>query len=810
MPNASARALAFLALALAVAPATAALGQGEAEEPSEKLQVQPTDDETTAKVKEHFQKALVHIEFKRYKEATEQLQKIIALKPNSALIAELYHDTVRKLIDAGITSQDPKLKELAEKLQKKALEGRIAQLRTTDYIQKQVEQVRTGDFIERTRAMEELIAAGEYAVPYVVRMIYETKDSERQAYGSYILSQLRGTAVLPICESLKRDGILPRQLIIDALAIINDPRSIPWLLWVAQDPDTEPVVAASARQALAKIADDPAKRQQPAEEAFLGLARRYYAKDSRILLPHLYEHLVWRYDPKQEMVTSEAVPPYLFPYRMAEEAARNALLVNPEFEPAVPMHICALFAQQNELEAFFAVIEDKELSEEEKKEVALAEPLRERLRAAPLIAQAAGKKFVYAALQQALRDGKTDVALSCIDVLPPIADGSALPKPPPPPGAAQPRQKEPKPQPESQKGPVVSTWYRPEAKPPPEPPPPTVNPYALELDGSPLVDALSYPDRRVRYDSAEALVAIGPGHVIRDAHKVMSNLSDALSETAFHVALVVFEDEAAAEQLRPLLRDVGVVPVLARTQRDAMARAVEVPPKDLIILDSALQQVDVVELLASLRDTDKLAATPAILVADKRQVPQLRLKLKDQPVTFLTRPYNAETVKRTVEELIKDAPPVKGEAQAVRYASAAAHTLAGIDPATSTFRLQDALPALLSTVISRTQPDAVRIPTADAIRHLGEPKAVRYLADAYGDPDASKDLHLALIRALGACCRALPQLPDDAAAILARASYHSDIDYRRAAARAYGRRGGAGTDFLTVADQLQGKRPAEK
>ena len=785
------------------APAEAAAPEA----PKATLEESPADDETTKQVKKLFAEALGKLDYKNYEQAAELLQKAIALKPNETLISNLYGQVVAKFLDAALASQNADLKARAEELQKIAYKGRLRQLHDPERIKKLIAGLKE-NFIDRTFAMEELTLAGDYAVPGLLKFLQENTDAEQRAYAAYVLSRLRGTAVPAIMEALKYKDPLVRQIIVQALEVIGDPRSIPALLWLAQEANAHPLVAAGAKRALLKISDAPNLLQTPASVAFLDLAKDFYEGNRKVVLPHVYEHLVWRYDPKTNELVSESVPRHLYPFRMAEEMCRNALLANPNFEPAVPLLIGVLFAQQNLLEGFFSSIKGKETPlPEEQEEAELARPIYDRLQMAPAIAQSAGRKFVYAALQRALRDAQPEVAISCIRVLPSIADGSALPTPPVPEEEAL---KATKGKPKPAARPIrVLPWYGPEEKEQPAPPPPVANPNSIPLDGSPLVQALSCPDRRVRYAAAEALVAIGPTQMILDAPKVMNNLSQALAETAYHVALLVDEDEAAAEELRPLLSDVGVQPVLARSQRDALTAARELPPKDFVIVSGLLKRVEPAEMLASLRRIYTLGGVPAIVITTRSDLPKMREIFAKENVTFLLRPFVAASVRGAIDEVLKTTPAPKGKDLAASYASSAARALASVNAATSIFKLEDALDALLEAVSSAVQPDAVRIPCVTAIQHAAKPRSVPYLIQVYGDPKSSKDLRLSLLAGIGACAVSRKDLPEDVDAkvneVIRGAAVDADPDFRKAAAFAFGLRGGAEGDFVETIDDLVGK-----
>jgi len=355
----------------------------------------------------------------------------------------------------------------------------------------------------------------------------------------------------------------------------------------------------------------------------------------------------------------------------------------------------------------------------------------------------------------------------------------------------------------------IFTWYGPKGRPEAPPPPPPPNPYAVPLDGSPLIQALTYPHRLVRYAAAEAIVAISPTHPIRGADKVMSNLAQALGETATHVALLVEEDKAVAEELRPHIEKLGIIPVLATTERDAISAATELPPKDLIILSGSLKRIPPAEMLASLRRVYTLAAAPAIVVAPRSDLPALQEAFKGQKVTFLTRPFSEAQIKDTFAAILKGLPEPKNKAVAAACAVGAAQALASIDPATSIFRLTDALDALTQAAANKAHPDNVRIACCKAIARAASPAPIPVLIAVYNDKDSSKELRLAALETIGACACGKAKLQEEVARrverLLDTASRDADSDVRQAAAKALGLMGGASGEFIGVMDALLGQ-----
>lgn len=781
------------------APATPAAPKSASLEPA------AGDDATTAALKDHFRKALAFIDTRQYEKAAAELQKGIVAKPNSKLIADLYAITVARFLDAALDSGNADLKAQAERLQKMAYKGRLAQLRDPKRIEQLVEALTKG-FLERTFAMEELIIAGDYAVPHLVAFLIRDSNNEHRAYAEYVLSRLGSSGVPPLCEALKHGDPMIRQIIIQALEAIGDARAVPALLWLAQDPTGHPLVVAAAKEAITKTAGDAAILTKPACIAFFDLAQDYYYENQRIVLPHLYEHLVWRWDSTKNALASESVPRSLYASRMAEESARNALLADPKFEPAIPLLLCAFYAQQNLLDGYFSAAEGKALSEKEKADAEMAKPLCERLKVAPLVANAAGKKFVFAALARSLRDGRTDVAVSCINTLQAVCDGSALPRQLLPGEERDKGGRGKAREPKARK--AVMTWYGAKDRVPEGPPQDAANRYGIPMDGMPLIAALGHPNKHVRYAAANALVAIAPTHVVQDADAVIANLAEAVTETAVRVALLVDEDNTAIDEMRGYLRDAGVSPELARTERDAISLGRRLPPKDVIILNGELQRADPVKLLAILREIPSLAKVAVLVLCNEANTPKLRKAFGKEEVTFVPRPLSKDVVRAAIDRVLAKAPAPRGEAPSTAMSSAAAASLASIRPGRTTFAVKDALTALRRAVVATTHPDSVRIPACIAIRNIGDPSAIAELANVYRSPKSSKPLRVAAVIAIGACS-ARGMASGDADAVLTAASHDADFAYRQAAALAYGLRGGASATMLKVVDQLHGVDPKD-
>jgi hypothetical protein len=137
----------------------------------------------------------------------------------------------------------------------------------------------------------------------------------------------------------------------------------------------------------------------------------------------------------------------------------------------------------------------------------------------------------------------------------------------------------------------------------------------IKGNGASLVSALSYPDRRVRFEAAMALAAAKPAETYEGADLVVPLLGEAVSQTGKPTVLLVLESQDRINELTAALTTAGYDVVGARTASEADAAGRSKPAVDAIIIDT------------------NLAADE---VARVRQLSGATLKLKGSARVFLT------------------------------------------------------------------------------------------------------------------------------------------------------------------------------
>jgi hypothetical protein len=136
--------------------------------------------------------------------------------------------------------------------------------------------------------------------------------------------------------------------------------------------------------------------------------------------------------------------------------------------------------------------------------------------------------------------------------------------------------------------------------------------------GAPLgiVRALYFPDRRVQYVAARALLGIPGQHVPVASARVVEIMGRLLAASPFPKALVAYAPADQSGEYRKGVKEAGFEAVLVRNIKEAFAKARESSDYDVIILhDSAGKELAFA--LAQVRADADLGRTPILVLAAK-------------------------------------------------------------------------------------------------------------------------------------------------------------------------------------------------
>ncbi|MFH1731813.1 MAG: HEAT repeat domain-containing protein [Planctomycetota bacterium] len=382
---------------------------------------QAQDDKSQA-MRRHLVNAVKAFDNEQYDRAAEEFEEMLKLSPNSSDALALRDLATVRFYVKAMTSGPSKLRDSVLRLLELAAEAERARFTDEDEIEKRIERL-AGTFEERSRIYIDLMSAGRYAVPPLVKRLYDVKADGYPVfhlYASLALIRIGEEAVLPLCTALRTDLVPLRQDICFILGQIGDPRSAPYLLQAAKaDPDESvQAVAAEALEKIRAYADIP---DDPPHVALLRYARLYYYRDPSVQRSSKYGHAVWNWSTEENRLVMQTVPPFLYNISMARQVAAQALLAAPDYEPALPLLISTY---QKE-----TVLIEQRLQQSKTDPAAKLSELEERglmarlqkSRNVLLTLRSAGERHFYRALALELRDGDFEAAVATINDLAELA-----------------------------------------------------------------------------------------------------------------------------------------------------------------------------------------------------------------------------------------------------------------------------------------------------------------------------------------------------------------------------------------------------
>jgi len=246
----------------------------------------------------------------------------------------------------------------------------------------------------------------------------------------------------------------------------------------------------------------------------------------------------------------------------------------------------------------------------------------------------------------------------------------------------------------------------------------------------PLLEALSYPDRRVQYEAALALAQAKPVSQFPGAERVTPILAGAVRDASERFAVVLAVDIERQQELRALLLEEGYTVLQAGVALADVAEAIaDAPGVDLLVADLPARAARV--LLERVRETPRLEATPVLAMMPTEAWNELWPRYEENPMTEVARTGLADSqIAERVRRLVMQAAgPVVSEAEARDYAIRSLDTLRDLAISRNpVLEVADAAAPLISA-IGETTGD-IQLKVADVLARINEKRAQVALMDA--------------------------------------------------------------------------------
>lgn len=198
---------------------------------------------------------------------------------------------------------------------------------------------------ERMLAADRLDAAGEYAVPQLVKALVETRDPALELEVVKRLESLKRFAVLPLSMSLADLDSVAQRKVVAILGQLGYPTAIPFIVELAANPSTSVEVKAACEVAYQQLGGST----MDVSAQFTALAKRFFDRnDSLVAYPGDAMNNVWSYA-QSDGLSGQAVSTAIFCDEMAMAMARRALSADAGNGSALAIYIAADLRRENTL-----------------------------------------------------------------------------------------------------------------------------------------------------------------------------------------------------------------------------------------------------------------------------------------------------------------------------------------------------------------------------------------------------------------------------------------------------------------------------
>jgi hypothetical protein len=262
-------------------------------------------------------------------------------------------------------------------------------------------------------------------------------------------------------------------------------------------------------------------------------------------------------------------------------------------------------------------------------------------------------------------------------------------------------------------------------------------------ESSPLLRALTYPNRRVQYESSLALATAQPTRAFSGSERVVPTLAGAVREASDTYAVVIAADVEAYQSVRRTLEKAGFK-VLPRGSSlgEVEAQVLEAPAVDLIV-SLNLNADRVAGLIDEARGSSKLTATPVLALTDSADYRDLRIRF-DRDTSIAVRPaaISEPQLTQAITDLlnISSGGPISDD-EARDYSARALAALRDLAiSGNQVLNVGDAAGSLIGSLGTTNGP--TRLSIADVLSRIDQERAQIALMDAALDASDSEQIAL--------------------------------------------------------------------
>ncbi len=260
--------------------------------------------------------------------------------------------------------------------------------------------------------------------------------------------------------------------------------------------------------------------------------------------------------------------------------------------------------------------------------------------------------------------------------------------------------------------------------------------WAGEGTRRPLLEALTYPNRRVQYEAALAIAAAQPAEGFPGSDRVVPILAGAIREASMKVAGVIAPDTETYQRIRRVLETDGYTVLAASKNLDELAGPVAESPSVDVLVVAASDVSGMPEVLQSIRLTPKLSAAPVMVLTSAEGYADLRRRYdRDTTIAVRQSSLSDSMLGAAMTELVQAAAggPITGD-EAKLYSARALTALRDLavsgNTALSVSDSANSLIGVLSDTKLASSGSVNRLDLAEVLTRVNQPKAQEAIMEA--------------------------------------------------------------------------------
>jgi hypothetical protein len=272
----------------------------------------------------------------------------------------------------------------------------------------------------------------------------------------------------------------------------------------------------------------------------------------------------------------------------------------------------------------------------------------------------------------------------------------------------------------------------------------------IESGDQPLVQAMTYPDRRVRFLAAVSLATARPVKRFTGYDLVLMTLNEAMRQTGKQAALIIAADEKQGNLLKDAVRAAGYTVLVRADTKEGMKAARAIGGVDLVAIAAVPTAAEVVPML---RQEGIFAAVP-VLVAASETLPLRNLAKEDKRMILAGGELTPGNLAQALSQVTGlAAGKAMGEGEVTQWAVRSAKAIRLLGQTKNPVFDVSVTRTTLMAALAAPQ-DSVRIAAAEALAVMREADSQRAICTLAVDTEASEPVRVAAMGALAESVRA--------------------------------------------------------